>query len=90
MPEYRVSGALFEVDRQGGPAFTGFIEINGEKTMLALWPKTSAKGQNYFQISEDKKRVDKMANRPKAASPFKPKPSITSNDPRDDGEDIPF
>lgn len=92
MAQYRVQGALFEIDRESGPAFTGFIEIDGVKTMLALWPKTSAKGQNYFQIAEDKRKAD-ASNRPKPVSPFKPKPKPPSggNDPfGDDGDPIPL
>ena len=70
--QYRISGAIFEV-QGGGPAFTGFIEIDGKKEFIALWPKTSAKGQNYFQVAEDKKRVEKEGAR-SSPSPFKPKP----------------
>lgn len=99
MTEYRVKGALFENIKDSGPAFTGFVEIDGVKTSLALWPKTSAKGDRYLQVSEDKKKKTNPA--PSANSPFKPRtgnnPAKTSiargNDPRDDFEDdsdIPF
>jgi len=51
---YRVKGAFFENMKPTGPAFTGFVEIDGVRTEIALWPKTSQKGTNYFQVSEDK------------------------------------
>jgi len=51
---YRVRGAFFENMKPTGPAFTGFVEIDGVRTEIALWPKTSQKGTNYFQVSEDK------------------------------------
>ena|SRR5258707_15882206 len=54
--QYRVKGAFFENER-GGPAYTGFVEIDGVKTKLALWAKTSQAGQQYLQVSEDKKMV---------------------------------
>ena len=64
--QYRVRGALFENENPNGPAFRGFIEIDGVKTQITLWPRTSNKGQNYLAVSEDKPKPD--APRPK--SPF--------------------
>ena len=96
MVEYRVKGALFENTKDSGPAFTGFVEIDGVKTSLALWPKISAKGDRYLQVSEDKKKTSPP---PSVNSPFKPKagglvkPIQRGNDPRDDFEDdsdVPF
>ena len=63
---YRVKGAFFENMKPTGPAFTGFVELDPAyfqslisaggpvKIEIALWPKTSQKGTNYFQVSEDK------------------------------------
>src|SRR6266550_2750674 len=59
MTEYRVKGAFFENIKDSGPAFTGFVEIDGVKTSIALWPKRSAAGANYLQCSEDKKIQNK-------------------------------
>lgn len=90
MTEYRVKGALFENVKDSGPAFTGFVEIDGTKTMLALWPKTSASGQNYLQVSEDKKRTGGTTPPPSAPlkSPFKPR--ATPKPQTDMDDDIPF
>lgn len=55
--QYRVKGAFFESDKPTGPAYSGFVEIDGVKTKLVLWAKTSAAGQQYLQVSEDKKLV---------------------------------
>ena len=98
MVEYRVKGALFENTKDSGPAFTGFVEIDGVKTSLALWPKTSAKGENYLQVSEDKKRAAPAGGTaPPSKSPFAPRkpaaaPNLRGNDPRDSDmdDDIPF
>lgn len=97
MPEYRVKGALFENKKDIGPAFTGFVEIDGVRTLLALWPKTSAKGDNYLQVSEDKKRPGAAGGgTPPAKSPFKPRqpaaqPNLRKPEPDDDDPDsIPF
>lgn len=95
MTEYRVKGAFFENEKNVGPAFTGFVEIDGVKTSIALWPKRSAKGANYLQVSEDKKKSQEPPANPN--SPFRPRipnqqPNLraSGNDPRDDGDDIPF
>jgi hypothetical protein len=90
MPEYRIKGALFENERDSGPAFTGFVEIDGVKSMIALWPKVSAKGARYLQVSEDKKKANATSSTPPASSPFKPRKPI-GNDARGDmDDDIPF
>lgn len=93
MDKYRIKGAFFENTKNTGPAFTGFVEIDGVKTLMALWPKTSAKGDNYLQVSEDKKKAMQPASAPPAPrSPFKPR----GNDPQgssphnDMDDDIPF
>lgn len=81
MPEYRVSGAFFE-NTKGGPKYTGFVEIEGVRTKIALWPKVSAKGDNYLQCSEDKKK-DAGPAAGGGGSPFKPRARpIQGNDPR--------
>lgn len=92
--QYRVKGAFFESDKPSGPAFTGFVEIDGIKTHIALWPKTSQSGTNYFQVSEDKRKNQAQAQpaAPVARSPFARKqqqapPARPSNDMDDD---IPF
>ncbi len=79
MVEYRVKGAFFENIKDSGPAFTGFVEIDGVKTSIALWPKRSAAGANYLQVSEDKKGK-KDAPPPSSGSPFKARKPI-GNDP---------
>jgi hypothetical protein len=88
--EYRVKGALFEntKNKGNGPLYTGFVEIDGVKTNISLWAKRSAKGDDYIQISEDRKLESKASSRPPAPptrvpqtnSPFKQR----GNDPRDD------
>jgi hypothetical protein len=96
MPDYRVKGAFFENVKDSGPAFTGFVEIDGTKTMIALWPKTSAAGANYLQVSEDKKKA--APSTPSArggGSPFKPRqpapqPSGGGHPGSDMDDDIPF
>lgn len=92
MPEYRVKGAFFENVKDVGPAFTGFVEIDGVKTSIALWPKTSAAGANYLQVSEDKKKPGAAGGgAPPAKSPFKPRqPAPTRPQPNDMDDDIPF
>ena len=84
MNEYRIRGAFFENPKDTGPAMTGFVEIDGVKTYLALWPKVSAKGQNYMGVSEDKKaQPAKQQQQPR--SPFgNRQPAITRNDDPDD------
>lgn len=90
--KYRISGALFENQKDRGPAFTGIIEIDGVKHSIALWPKTSAKGMNYLQCSEDKKKPVPTGGGPQSGSPFKPRtppsPPLLSHNDMDD--DIPF
>lgn len=95
MPEYRVKGAFFENVKDVGPAFTGFVEIDGVKTSIALWPKTSAAGANYLQVSEDKKKPGAAGGgTPPAKSPFKPRqPAVQPKPAPDDDMDndtIPF
>lgn len=86
MPDqYRIKGAFFENLKGGGPAFTGFVEIDGVKTQIALWPKTSQAGQRYLQVSEDKKKPMAAGPVPPKAAPFKPRPR-----PSDMDDDIPF
>lgn len=95
MADYRVKGALFENKKDVGPAFTGFVEIDGVRTLLALWPKTSAKGDNYLQVSEDKKKANAgPPNAPPAKSPFKPRHQAVTPKPAPDedmdNDTIPF
>lgn len=99
---YRIKGAFFENENPSGPAFTGFVEIDGVKTFIALWPKTSPKtGVNYFQCSEDKKKNQAQGGQAPAPmaprSPFNrpsARPALQKKtDPFDDGDDgdqIPF
>lgn len=91
--KYRISGALFENKKDKGPAFTGTIEIDGVKHAIALWPKTSAAGNNYLQCSEDKKKAAPSGG-PQTGSPFKPrhpaKPSGNDDPFGDGGDSIPF
>lgn len=89
--DYRVKGAFFENEKEVGPAFTGFVEIDNVKTMIALWPKTSAAGKNYLQVSEDKKKAAKAT--PTPSSPFKPRKPAGNDPPGSSGDmddDIPF
>src|SRR6266566_3490895 len=97
MPDYRVKGAFFENIKDSGPAFTGFVEIDGVKTSIALWPKRSAAGANYLQVSEDKKGSKKDSpSGGGVGSPFKPRKPIGNDPPgkpipHDDMDDeIPF
>ena len=98
MTEYRVKGAFFENIKDSGPAFTGFVEIDGVKTSIALWPKRSAAGANYLQVSEDKKGGPKgKAAASGGSSPFKPRKPIGNDPPgelprrnSDMDDDIPF
>lgn len=92
MVEYRVKGAFFENVKDTGPAFTGFVEIDGVKTNIALWPKTSANGNNYLQVSEDKKRVQPSTPQgsPAKGSPFKPRQPAPPAPQNDMDDDIPF
>jgi hypothetical protein len=89
MNDFRIKGAFFENVSDTGPAFTGFVEIDGVKTQIALWPKTSAKGQNYLQVAEDRKRQSERRLAPAPRSPFDRKP-VTRNDPVDLDDDIQF
>src|SRR6266576_1491170 len=97
MTEYRIKGAFFENIKDSGPAFTGFVEIDGVKTSIALWPKRSAAGANYLQVSEDKKQSKKAAATSSGGSPFKPRKPIGNDPPgelprrnSDMDDDIPF
>lgn len=89
--KYRVSGALFAKDAPNGPVFAGTIEIDGVKTAISVWEKVSAAGNNYLQITEDKRAQAKIdggqqAQAPAASKfrrPAPPKPS-------DDDDSIPF
>ena len=89
--QYRVKGAFFENEKPNGPAFTGFVEIDGVRTEIALWPKTSAKGQNYFQVSEDKRKQQQQATAA-PRSPFAKKQvqMPSPRPPNDMDDDIPF
>jgi len=87
MVEYRVKGAFFESDK-GGPKYTGFVEIDDVRTNIALWPKVSAKGDDYLQVSE-KKPMPGAGTAPRAPamnSPIKQAPPRN----RDMDDDIPF
>lgn len=92
--KYRVKGAIFE-NQKAGPAFTGVIEIDGEKIQLALWAKTSAAGKPYYQISEDKKGKDQghpaAPVRNQFSRPAPQRPIQGSGHPSNDmDDDIPF
>jgi hypothetical protein len=90
MQKYRVSGAMFEATGNG-PAFTGFVEIDGVKTHIALWPKRSAKGDDYYQVSENKPRQQGQgAATPQQRSPLKPRRSDNDDPFGDGGDSIPF
>lgn len=97
--KYRISGALFTKDAPNGPVFAGTIEIDGIKHAISLWEKTSAAGNQYLQVSEDKRGQAKIdagggsggsfvppVNKFKRPAPQAPKPS---ND-MDDDDAIPF
>lgn len=92
--QYRINGAVFQNDRPNGPIFSGTIEIDGQKSYISLWEKTSKGGKAYLQISEDTYAAQKAAGAAPqgqgAASKFRrpaPKPA-PNNDDMDD--DIPF
>ncbi len=72
--QYRISGAIFKNESGRGPEMSGFIEIEGKKENISLWPKRSAKGQDYWQVSENKMQ-DKNQPSPAPAmnSPMKPR-----------------
>jgi hypothetical protein len=94
MPDskYRISGALFAKTSPNGPVYSGIIEIDGVKHNIALWEKTSAKGNQYLQISEDKKAKPPGTTPPAAggANRFQ-RPAPTPKKPNDDmDDDIPF
>lgn len=101
--KYRVSGAFFEKGHPNGPAFSGFVEIDGVKTHIALWPETSKSGMNYLSVREDKRKNQAQGAAPQGGpaprSPFgqrqapRPqggpvRPSANPNDDMDD--EIPF
>jgi len=92
---YRVSGALFYKEITNGPALAGTIEIEGQKYNISCWPKKSKAGNDYLQISEDK-RSDKQTTGGNAmaggASKFRrPSPPVGPKKPDDDSDpDDPF
>lgn len=86
---FRVSGAFFENKKDTGPAFSGFVEIDGVKTNITLWPKTSKAGQNYLQVSEDKKPRTTSGG-PQSGSPFKPRQPAARPQQNDMDDDVPF
>ena len=100
----RVTGALFERDNPNGPALSGFIEIEGVKTYIAIWPRTSKAGQGYYGIDEDKRKAEREAQKAqgqqrfssggsfRGARPFQPRtnPNITTGPQRQQGNDPPF
>ena len=89
--KYRVSGALFENERQTGPLYSGFIEIDGVKTQISVWPRTANSGKNFLSISEEKPRVPQQGA-PQVRSPQvqtrSPFPGKPRNEDMDD--DVPF
>jgi len=91
---YRVSGALFAKTAQNGPVYSGVIEIDGVKTAISIWEKTSAAGNQYLQISEDKRGQEKIdgGGGGGGASKFKrPTPNVPQPKPNADmDDDIPF
>lgn len=104
-PQKRVTGALFERDNPNGPALSGFIEIEGVKTYIAIWPRTSKAGQGYYGIDEDKRKAEREAQKaqgaPQRFSPggsfrgsrqFQPRtnPNITTGPQGNRGNDPPF
>ncbi len=80
-----IKGALFP--RERGPRYTGIIEIGNEKYQIAVWEKTSAKGNVYLQISEDRKRDQPQQQGGGGASAYARKTPHQHNDMDDD---IPF
>lgn len=98
---YRIGGALFSKDIPNGPVFSGTIEIDGVKHAISLWEKTSAAGNQYLQISEDKRgqaKIDGGNPNPNlrgsaggAVNKFKrPTPAPPSKPSNDMDDDIPF
>src|SRR6516225_2553783 len=95
----RVTGALFERDNPNGPALSGFIEIEGVKTYIAIWPRTSKAGQGYYGIDEDKRKAEREAQKAqgqqrfssggsfRGSRPFQPRtnPNITPGPQRQQG-----
>ena len=93
MDKYRIKGAFFGEHQKHRSSIYWICRNRRVKTLMALWPKTSAKGDNYLQVSEDKKKAMQPASAPPAPrSPFKPR----GNDPQgslprnDMDDDIPF
>lgn len=88
----RISGAIFAKEIPNGPVYAGVIEIDGVKHQISLWEKTSAKGNSYLSISEDKRAAQQDA--PKTASQYAPKrpaaPKPSGGLPKDMDDDIPF
>jgi hypothetical protein len=88
---YRISGALFHKDIPNGPAFSGTIEIEGQKYNISCWPKTSKAGNSYLQISEDKRADKPNPHGGGMASKFKrPSPPVAPSKNNDMDDDIPF
>jgi len=88
MSDYRVKGAFFEKGGKG-PAYTGFVEIDGVKTLISLWSKTSKAGQPYLQVSEDKKKNTNSSPSYETSQGNDPRGGYRQSDMDDDGE-IPF
>lgn len=91
MVEYRVKGAMFANTKERGPAFSGFVEIDGVKTNIALWPKRSAAGADYLQVSENKKMEQGSSpapRQPQMNSPIRPRDPPSGRSEMDD--DVPF
>lgn len=65
MADYDNSGALFVNDKKENdkqPDFTGNITVNGVKSRIAGWKKTSESGKNFIAI-----RVSESEQQPKPA-----------------------
>ena len=96
--KFRVGGALFPKDAPNGPVFAGTIEIDGVKTAISVWEKTSAAGNQYLQISEDKRGQAKIdaaggggGSRQPPVNQFRRPPAKPAPKPADDmDDDIPF
>jgi len=97
----RISGAVFSRDVPNGPVFSGIIEIDGVKTAISLWEKTSAAGNQYLQISEDKRgqaKIDasggggqsQFGGASKFRRPVSPVTKKPEPDDDMDGDSIPF
>src|SRR6516162_4532497 len=82
----RVGGALFERQNPNGPAFSGFVEIDGVKTHIALWSNTSKAGQPYLGVTEDvraaQRDAQKAAGQGPGQSSFRPGTTYGGQKPR--------